>query len=114
MKNSPVTGIFLGIIVILLIVIFSLGYQLNKTHKLSSQETARRMKIEETASNLQKQAASLENQINGLKVSLQEKHDLVSYQGRFIEELELEIVKLNKLKEKLEDNLKDELIQRSE
>ena len=112
MKNSPMMGIFLGIIVILLIVVFSLGYQLNEKHKASTNEVGQRIKAEKAINNLQKQTEGLRGQINALQVSVQEKQDLISYQGRFIEELELEILKLNKLKEKLEDNLKDELIER--
>ena len=110
MKDSPIIGIILGVVVVLLIVIFSLGYQLNKTSNLSSQEVVRRVRAEERVSELSKEIESMENAINDLKVNLQEKQDLIVSKDRVIEKLNLEIVKLNKLKEKLEDNLKEELL----
>ena len=110
MKNSPIMGIILGVVVILLIIIFSLGYQLNKTSKVSSREVLKRVRAEEQVDQLSQQIDSLENAINDLKVSLQEKQDLIASKDRIIEKLEFEILKLNKLKERLEENLKEELV----
>ena len=107
-------GIILGVVVILLIIIFSLGYQLNKTYKTSLQESVRRIKAEEKIDELNGQINGLKNEADGLKIALQEKQDLIASKDIIIEKLEWELIKLNKLKEQLEENLKDELVEKME
>ena len=111
MKNSPILGVFLGVIVVLLIIIFSLGYQLNKTHTLSSSETARRIKAEESVEKLIREASGLKEELANLQVNLVEQQELVNLKEQYIKELETELNKLQKLKNKLEENLKEELAQ---
>ena len=111
MKNSPILGVFLGVIVVLLIIIFSLGYQLNKTHSLSASETARRIKAEESVDKLIREATGLKEELANLQVNLVEQQEMVNLKEQTIKELETELNKLQKLKNKLEENLKDELAQ---
>lgn len=103
MKNSPIVGIFVAIIVVLLIVIFSLGYHLNKYNTLYSGERVKRIRIEEDL-------ISLNKKLQLLTTQLENKQQLIASKESYIEELEIEIEKLTKLKEKLEENLKEELI----
>ena len=109
MKNSPILGVFLGVIVVLLIIIFSLGYQLNKTHALYSGEASRRIKADESVDKLVKEVSGLKEELVNLQVNLVQQQELVNLKERYIKELETELDKVQKLKEKLEENLKDEL-----
>ena len=113
MKDSPIIGIFLGIIVVLLIIVFSLGYQLNKNYKLSTQETSQRIKAEEKIEILNGQLNSLSLEVEDLKLRLKENKDLIISKDTYIEELKLEIEKINKLKETLEEDLKEELTKKN-
>ena len=109
MKNSPILGVFLGVIVVLLIIIFSLGYQLNKTHALSSGEVSRRMQAEESVDKLIREVEGLKEEVVNLQVNLVEQQELVGLKDQYIGQLEDEMNKLKKLKEKLEEDLKEEL-----
>ncbi|MBN2120657.1 MAG: hypothetical protein JW734_06350 [Candidatus Omnitrophica bacterium] len=110
MKNSPIIGVFLGVIVVLLIIIFSLGYQLNKTHTLSGQEATRRIKAEEQVEGLSKQLETLKEEVVDLQMKIVETQGLVDLKDKYIEDLEFEMNKLEKFKDKLEEDLKEELI----
>jgi peptidoglycan hydrolase CwlO-like protein len=110
MKNSPILGVFLGVIVVLLIIIFSLGYQLNKTHSFSSGETARRIKAEESVDKLIREVESLKEEVMELQVNLVEQQELVNLKEQYVKELEGELEKVERLKDKLEENLKEELV----
>lgn len=104
MKNSPIVGIFVAIIVVLLIIIFSLGYHLNKYNRLYSSERVKRIKTEEDSVSLNKQLQLVTEQ-------LENEQQLIASKESYIKELELEIEKLTKLKEKLEEDLKEELVE---
>ena len=112
MKNSPILGVFFGVIVVLLIVIFSLGYQLNKIHSLASIETSRRIKAEESVDRLITEADSLKEELADSQANLVQQQELVNLKDQYIEELRLEMDKLEKLKEKLEESLKEELVEK--
>ncbi len=113
MKNSPILGFLGGFIVILVIVIFSLGYQLNKAHEASLRERVLRIKTEENASKLEKKVHALGEKIKSLESELEENKKLLISKEQLIKELKLELEKLNRLKEKLEENLKEELMKES-
>ncbi len=110
MKNSPILGIFLGIIIVLLIIIFSLGYQVNKWNKLYSQETSLRIKAEQSIDNLKVKIERLSGEVDGLNNKIAAKEELLASREEKIESLELNIAKLRKLKEHLEEELSEELM----
>ena len=88
-----------------------MGYQLNKTHSLSSGETARRIKAEESVDKLIRDVTGLKEELVNLQVNLVEQQELVNLKEQYIKDLETELSKLQKLKDKLEENLKEELVQ---
>jgi len=102
MKGYPIIGILVGVIVVLIIVIVSLGIQVSRTSELYSQMN--RIKI-----NLEEQKKTLEEKLAGLS---QEKKDMlnqIKQKDITIKELQSEVDKLNKLKDMLEENLKNAL-----
>ncbi len=117
MKNSPLIGVLAGIILVLLVVIFSLGYHFSKQHQIAAKETADRIKAEEKIDTLSKKLEakndlikSQDEEINRLKIEVEQSQAQVAVKDGNIEKLREEINKLNCLKEKLEENLKDELV----
>ena len=113
MRDSSILGFLAGVIVLLLIVVFSLGYQLNKAHKYSSKEKSLRIKAEERVSNLEKEKGNLLKKIEDLESQLNSTKEMVVSKEKVIGELKLEVEKLKKLKEKLEENLSEELIKKN-
>jgi len=113
MKDSPILGFLVGVIVLLLIVVFSLGYQLNKAHKYSSKEKSLRIKAEERVDSLEKEKGNLLKKIENLESQLNSTKEVLASKEKVIGELKLEIEKLKKLKAKLEENLSEELIKRN-
>jgi uncharacterized protein YlxW (UPF0749 family) len=109
MKNSPIIGIFLGIIIVLVIVIFSLGYQVNKSYKLYHKETSRRIGTEGGIAQAGETARALEKEVETLNTEIKEERELVTFKNSRINELEVEINKLNLLKGSLEESLKNAL-----
>lgn len=117
MKNSPLIGVLAGIILVLLVVIFFLGYHFSKQHQIAAKETAARIKSEERIDTLSKELEakndlikSRDAEINRLKTEVEQFQAQVAVKDGDIEKLQEEINKLNRLKEKLEENLKDELV----
>ena len=113
MKDSPILGFLVGVIVLLLIVVFSLGYQLNKAHKYSSKEKSLRMKAEERVSSLEKEKGNLLKKIGDLESQLNSTKEVLVSKEKLIGELRLELEKLKKLKEKLEESLSEELMKKN-
>ncbi len=103
MKNSPLIGVLVGVVIVLLIVVFSLGYQVSKWNKLYSQEKKQKLQVSQDAD-------ELKSNVNILETSLNETKEELVVKKEYIQGLELELKKLEKLKEKLEDNLSEELI----
>jgi len=117
MKNSPLIGVLAGIILVLLVVVFSLGYHFSKQHQIAAKETTARIKSEEKIDNLSKELEAKNDliksraaEINRLKTEVEQFQAQVAVKDGNIEKLREEIDKLNRLKEKLEENLKDELV----
>ena len=113
MRDSSILGFLAGVIVLLLIVVFSLGYQLNKAHKYSSKEKSLRIKAEERVDSLEKEKGNLLKKIENLESQLNSTKEVLASKEKVIGELKLEIEKLKKLKAKLEENLSEELIKRN-
>jgi len=113
MRDSSILGFLAGVIVLLLIVVFSLGYQLNKAHKYSSKEKSLRIKAEERVDSLEKEKGNLLKKIENLESQLNSTKEVLASKEKVIGELKLEVEKLKKLKEKLEENLSEELIKRN-
>ncbi|MCD6540093.1 MAG: hypothetical protein J7K37_05280 [Candidatus Omnitrophica bacterium] len=112
MRDSSILGFLAGVIVLLLIVVFSLGYQLNKAHKYSSREKSLRIKAEERVDSLEKEKGNLLKKIENLENQLNSTKEVLASKEKVIGELKLEIEKLKRLKAKLEENLSEELIKR--
>jgi biopolymer transport protein ExbB/TolQ len=106
MKNSPLVGVLAGVIIVLLIVVFSLGYQVSRWNKLHAEEKALRLEVSETTDILKRQVEDLESQLSKTIQDLEANKE-------YTEELELQFKKLEKLKERLEENLSEELIKES-
>ena len=97
MKNNPlIVGLLVGLIVVLVVAGVSILTNRNSLSNVYKQELARNISLEKTIEDLR-----MEN--TGLKGKIEELN------GK-IDKLGVEIIKLEKLKEKLEDNLKEELM----
>ncbi len=97
MKNNPfMTSILIGVIVILIIAGVSLLVKMNALRSDYEKENTKKMGLEKKIEELKAESDNLKDTIGNLNSQ--------------IEELELENTKLNKLKDKLEESLKDELI----
>ncbi len=102
MKGYPVIGILVGVIVVLIIVIISLGLQVSRTSELYSQINKIKINLEEQNKTLKDRLAKLSQEKEDLTSRLKEKESTVK-------RLQVEVEKLNKLKDALEQNLKDAL-----
>jgi len=97
MKNSPlIISLLIGLIVILVIAGVSLLVKMNSLSGAYQKEVAKNISTEKAIEDLKEEKSSLKESISQLNTQ--------------IEELKLENLKLNKLKEKLEESLKDELM----
>jgi peptidoglycan hydrolase CwlO-like protein len=97
MRNNPfATSLLIGLIVILIIAGVSLLVKMNALRDDYKKENAKKMSLEKKIEELKAEGDGLKETIGQLNSQ--------------VEELELENTKLNKLKDKLEESLKDELI----
>jgi len=97
MKNSPlIISLLIGLIVILVIAGVSLLVKMNSLSGAYQKEVAKNISTEKAIEDLKEEKSRLKESISQLNTQ--------------IEELKLENLKLNKLKEKLEESLKDELM----
>ena len=119
-NNAPAVGIVIGVIVVLIFVIVSLGINISKTQKNYEDELGDRIKAEEAISQLKQDILRLEEEKNILRKEIRVQKNLsenltgrladlrVKYEG-----LKNELNKVNKLKEQLESDLKEALFQKT-
>lgn len=110
MKNTPLIGILVGIIVVLLIVVFSLGYQVSKWNNLYSKEKNERLETGEQMKTLSADLEKVKGELKAAKTDIEEKEQQLASAKETIQELNLKIRKLEKLKAQLENNLSDALL----
>ena len=108
MRNNPfLIGLLIGLIVILLIGGVSLLVEMNNLRGNYKKENAKKMVLEKAIEELKEEKGSLESAIDTLNTQLA--NTAAEFKSQ-IEELNLENLKLEKLKDKLEESLKDELM----
>lgn len=117
MKDNPLMiSLLIGLIVVLVIAGVSF---LVKTNSLSADyknELAKKIALEKTVENLKDENGSLKKNIEQLNTQIEQLNtqteDLKKQYATEVEELKEKNLKLNNLKMKLEENLKDELMKR--
>ncbi|MBU1112518.1 MAG: hypothetical protein KKH93_01410 [Candidatus Omnitrophica bacterium] len=104
MKDSPlIISLLIGLIVVLVIAGVSILVKMNSLSGEYKKQLAKNISCEKTTDDLNKDIETLQGENSKLKEDLA----LVNIQ---VESLGQENAKLEKLKEKLEDNLKEELM----
>ena len=97
MRNNPfVVSLSIGLIVILVIAGVSILVKMNSLSGVYKKELAKNISLGKEIDDLEKQNSDLEKEVSQLNTT--------------IEQLKLENVKVNKLKDKLEESLKEELM----
>ena len=111
--------IFIILTIIGFIFAFNTNVKANKHKKLFEKEMAFRLDMEEKVSKLRNEKMNLTTTLRDKDLEVQRKNRLIenldqtiSGQEAEIDELQSELEKLTLLKEKLEDNLKEELSKR--
>jgi len=111
MKNQPlVMGILMGAVVVFVIVIVSLGVKLKEVYVQYNDGNAVNIELQRDMEEQKGINASLEVGISTLKNEKTELQELIKSLSEEIEAQHLEIEKLERLKDKLEESLKEELI----
>jgi len=104
MKDKPlILSLLVGLIMVLVIAGVSLLVRINALSGSERKSQAEKMAIESELENLKKDNTTLTDKNKGLV-------DDLAKANTKTEELKTELAKLEKLKDKLEENLKDELI----
>ena len=97
MKDKPViVSLLSGLIVVLVIAGVSVLVKMNNTDELYNEQVATNLKLQKKVEQVKEQNLALEAESQELSAQ--------------VETLQTELMKLEKLKEKLEENLKEELI----
>lgn len=97
MKNNPlIVSLLIGLIVVLVIAGVSLLVKMNSLSSVYKKELAKNISFEKSVEDLNAENDSLKGNIDGLNIQLKD--------------LREEYSKLEKFKDKLEENLKDELM----
>ncbi|MFA5271172.1 MAG: hypothetical protein WC412_02375 [Candidatus Omnitrophota bacterium] len=106
MKDKPlILSLLVGLIMVLVIAGVSLLVRINALSGSERKSQAEKMAIEAEFDNLKKENSSLTEKNKGLV-------DGLAQANTKVEEYKTELAKLEMLKDKLEENLKDELIKK--
>ena len=113
--------VFVVVAVIALIFAFNASAGASKYKKLFEKEMAFRLDMEEKVGNLRNEKVNLTNILKDKNLEIQKKDQLISAlndgvagKDAEVNRLQSELKKLDLLKQKLEDNLKDALSEREE
>ncbi|NQU19269.1 hypothetical protein HQ550_03850 [bacterium] len=113
--------VFVVVAVIALIFAFNASAGANKYKKLFEKEMAFRLDMEEKVDNLRNEKVNLANILKDKNLEIQKKDQLISAlndgvagKDAEVNRLQSELKKLDLLKQKLEDNLKDALSEQEE
>ncbi len=108
MRNNPlIVSLLIGLIVILVIAGVSLLVKNKSLSEIYKQSFAKSIGFEEEIEDLKGDNLSLSKKAEDLQAA---NHELKEEYGKKVEELKQDNLRLQKLKEMLEDNLKDELM----
>lgn len=118
MNDKPfMISLLIGLIVVLVIAGVSLLVKINSLSDIYKKELSQSISLQRDIEDLRAKNSSLQktiDQIDAEKAALVENNkslkDVITKLNLKVDELEKENAKLEKLKEKLEDNLKEELI----
>lgn len=111
MRNNPlILSILLGIIIILIIGGVSLSVKLNYTSKNYEQTVARTLELEKTNKKLEEEKEVLRKNNIVLKEKIESLEEKIKSLEDEKKNLEVELEKTRRLKEKLEESLKEELM----
>ncbi len=111
MKDQPLLlGILLGIIVILIIGGVSLSVRLNQLRKSYQKVAGENLKLEKSIENLKAEKEALIKTNQGLKNKIKELDKKIIKLTQEKNNLKIELEKTRRLKEKLEESLKEELM----
>ncbi|MBN2483843.1 MAG: hypothetical protein JXD21_06565 [Candidatus Omnitrophica bacterium] len=112
MKNQPlILSILLGIILLFIIGGLSISARLSSTSKQYKEQLAEQIELQKTNGILQEEKDALLKSTLGLKEELKKKDLQIEELIARIETLESELEKLKILKQKLEENLQEALMQ---
>jgi len=113
MKNQAlILGILLGIIVILIIGGVSVSVKLNQVSKNYQLAVKKKIELEKKTQFLEAEKEALLKNIQELKRKVEELNKKVEGLIKEKENLLLELEKMRRLKEKLEESLKEELMKK--
>ncbi|MBU1122255.1 MAG: hypothetical protein ABIH71_00215 [Candidatus Omnitrophota bacterium] len=111
MGDKPlIVSLLIGLIVVLVIAGVSLLVKMNSLSEMYKKELSKNMSFQKTMESIKDENAGLKKETDSLQNENNErKKDIVQLKFT-VEELNNEIAKANKLKDKLEESLKEELM----
>jgi len=113
MKDQAlVFGVLLGIIVILIIGGVSVSIKLNQVNKNYQLAVKKKIELEKKSQSLEAEKEALLKSNQELKRKIEELNKKIDDLNKEKENLLLELEKMKRLKEKLEENLKEELMKK--
>jgi uncharacterized protein YlxW (UPF0749 family) len=108
MKDSPlIISLLIGLIVVLVIAGVSILVKMNSLSGVYKKELAKNISLEKKMEDMQAENTALKKNIEALNVQIT---TIKEESAKEIQGLKDECAKLKMLKDKLEDNLKDELM----